>query len=408
MLWIIGKVFTDFQQYLDNHAIPYGVFVDKQKPISLPDSVQSLALDMSSKAATFDSLQALPISPDVSAVMTAGYEQYVVPAAWISEYFKVPGPSINAAIAATNKSVMRKAFMEHDTSITPHYQQVSSWQDVEKFMESHSFPVMLKPTNLMKSLFVTQNSTPEELRDNYRLMTEELPRLKQELGLVEVPGIIIEECMVGSMHTVAGFVDSRGGVTLLPEIADCITAQNLGLSDNYLYSRTLPTTLSQDDQASVLSVARSGVQALGLTSSPLHIEIILMTTGPKIIEIGARIGGYRSRMYAYSCGFDMYQASIDTAHDRLLRPCEAATKSCAFIEIFADMQGTFTSIQNLDQLDNLKNLISFSPKRKPGDLVGPAKMGYRAALVIMLGDGNLTSFQKDAEYIRDNLKVLVS
>lgn len=408
MLWIVGKVFSDFSDYLDEHHIDYGVFADVRKPVRVPDNHPVVQLDMSAEDSLLSSLQSLPEKPEVTAIMTAGYEQYVLPAAWLSQYFDVPGPTPDAARAATNKTLMREAFAAKYPEITPASHPVSSWQDVEDFVASHPFPVMLKPSNLMKSLFVTQNNDMAELRANFDTMTHELPKLQQSIGLAEPPTILIEEFMSGSMHTVAGFVDAQGEVHFLSGIADCLTAQNIGVSDNYLFSRMLPTSLSAEQRQAMLDVARKGVEALGLTSSPLHIELILTPSGAKIIEIGARIGGYRSRMYAFAEGVDMYRASIDIAEGQVPNLDQTTAKACAFIELFPATVGKLSAVRNAEQLADLPSLITATPKRKPGDVVGPAKQGYRAVEVFMLGHKDPAVVQKDIEFIKNNVSVEVS
>ena len=404
MIWIVGPVFKDYTAYLADHQIEYGVFTDRGRSSTIPTGIPTIPLDFSSPEALITSYEAA--KPDqVSGLLVAGYENYVLPAAILADHLGLPGPQIDAARAATNKYDMRQRFQAYDPTITPQFTEVETWEEAEAFATRYGYPVMLKPTNLMKSLLITKNTTAGELRRNFEQTQHLLPDLYRKYNIHETPRIIIEEFMQGSMHTVAGFVDAQGMAFLVEHIADCTTAQERGVNDSYLYSRQLPTKLSVEQQKAVLQVAAKGVAALNLTSSALHIEIMYTTTGPKIIEIGARIGGYRPRMYAASYGLDLLaqQLAIATAQTpRLDGPFKGY---CAVFELFADRSGTFAAITTKDQKTTELSVFSYaSIKVKPGDKTGPARDGYKAAAVIIVASPDEPTFRHQCSVV-DNLVI---
>lgn len=409
MLWIVGNVFKDTRNYLEQHKIPYGVIVQKDQPI--PQSLRNIPniaqLDFSSAKNLVDTAVAAKLDP--SSILAAGYENYVLPAAILCDYYHVPGLTPHAAHLTTDKSLMRAAFARHDPSITPEFQKVAVWDDIESFMLNHKFPVMLKPTNLMKSLYITKNSSMQELADNFKQLQDYITHRNNKVYTLDPTEIIIEECMDGTMHTVAGFVDETGTAHLYNEIVNCINGQDAGFSDNYIYSRQLPSKLNQSDTHELLRVARAGVAALNLTSTMLHIEMILTASGPKIIEIGARIGGYRTRMYKYASNIDMNAAMIDIASGTIPNFASATLgRSMAVIELFPDTEGPFSGIANEQSLKDIPSLQYFSVKSSTGKLVGRASHGYRAAAVIILGNKDLRQFTKDLDFVRQQVTVETS
>ena len=53
---------------------------------------------------------------------------------------------------------------------------------------------------------------------------------------------------------------------------------------------TQPSMFAEDIKMRIAEVAKAGIKALGIDHGPSHTEIKLTSTGPKIVEIGARLG----------------------------------------------------------------------------------------------------------------------
>ncbi len=406
MIWITGKIHTSFADYLAAKAIPYGLIVDTRVR-SIPESAAQVAqLNLDNYALLCQQLLQLPI-PDVSAVMVAGYENYIVPAAYITQAYGIPGLTVTAAQAATDKTLMRQAFQNYDPDITPNFAEVADWSAVESFMSSHQFPVMLKPASLMKSLLISKNSDWAALRQNFAALADGIQQAYQQQAVSQTPKMLIEEFLEGSMHTVAGFVDAAGEAALLPQIADCLRASDIGVDDSYIFSRHLPSQLSPADHDAVLQVAAKGIKALGLTSCPVHVEVILTATGPKLIEIGARNGGYRPLMYAAAYGIDMYQGVLDTAYGRPIRLASNKAAPVIVLELFPAIEGTFKELLNEAAIARLPTVSKLTVRSKPGGLVGTARRGFKASVIIILSGHDADQIAADYALIRDTALVIV-
>ena len=53
---------------------------------------------------------------------------------------------------------------------------------------------------------------------------------------------------------------------------------------------TQPSSLPNDIQSQIKKLAIKGIQALNINKGPAHVEIKVTEQGPKIVEIGARLG----------------------------------------------------------------------------------------------------------------------
>ncbi|MDB5163655.1 MAG: hypothetical protein JWS12_272 [Candidatus Saccharibacteria bacterium] len=403
MLWIVGKAHSSFYEYLRQNDEAFGIFLDAQRPTKKAPQAPTRLVDFTDETTIQSSLK--NFTQPVEAIVWT-YENYVWPAAQLSRYFSVPGITPDAALSSTDKVLMRQKFLAYDPSITPEFKQVDNWQDILDFMQAHSFPVILKPANLVKSLLVSKSDSIEQLQANFQHAKSSVKQLYSKFHVPREPKLLIEECLVGSLHTVAGFADSQGRPQLIPKIVDLVTAQDIGRNDNYLFTRSLPSRLKASDQKAILTVAAKGGKALGLTSTPLHIELFLTPSGPKIIEIGARIGGYRTHMYEVAHGINLEQAMIDTAYNRKLNLAATHQNNCSVIELFPESEGVFQQISNLAALQQLPSFNYIKVRVKPGRLVGPASSGYKAAAIAMLIHTDPRQLQKDLTFVQTHAKVL--
>lgn len=322
------------------------------------------------------------------------YENYIISKAKLGEYFHVPALTVRSAHLATDKALMRRAFEAYDPSITPAYELIESEDYAVEFAERTGFPVIIKPTNLVKSLLVIRSDTVQELRRNVRYAQAEIGKLYEKYHIYDrEPQLIIEQFIVGPMYSIAAFVDAAGHPHFAPGIVSLVSAQAHGRDDNYLYSRMLPAEVEEPFKKELYRVARAGIAALAFTSSPAHIELIQGPGGVKLVEIGARTGGYRPRMYRTSYGIDLEQTEIDVA---LARPVDLAKPSRAYTavyELFPLTEGRFESVagQSVELIDKA---AYYALKVKVGQEVGPAKNGFKASLIIIISSADQVEFDR--------------
>lgn len=76
-----------------------------------------------------------------------------------------------------------------------------------------------------------------------------------------------------------------------------------------------PSTLNEEQQKQIESITKRAVKAVGIDFGPTHTEVIVTNNGPKIVEIGARMGGdnITTHLVPLSTGIDMVGACINIA-----------------------------------------------------------------------------------------------
>lgn len=402
-LLIVGQKFPSLTDYLDAHGHTYTFLMDVTKT-KFPNKKfkHRVLANFSDDTALFNTVDSIKTPIDG---IIATYENYVLPAARIAQHLGLPGMPIPAAEACTDKFIMRSLFAQAPEKISPAFATVTTRDDVVAFANNHSFPLILKPANLAKSLLVTKSHTLDELLKNYDKSVNLLATTYRKYAPNRSPKLLIEEFLEGSIHSVDAFVDSNGTPQILDAVVDYQTGYDIGFDDNFHYSRLLPSTLHAADHAALRHCAQVGIQALGMKSSPAHVEIIMTSAGPRIVEIGARNGGYRERMHGMANGVDITGAAIATALGQ--QPNIAATKNepVAVLELFPKTPGIFQEITNEAALRQLASLTYLSIKVAPGTFVGKAADGYKMAAVIILHHTDAAQFNRDLTYVNDNVFV---
>ncbi len=400
---IVGQKVSSVTNYLEAHDYDYITLKDiKRTKFADKKFKKRVLCDFSSRETTLAAVRS--IKDPIDGVI-ATYESYVLPAAWIADSLGLPGIPVDSARACTDKSIMRGLFAQAPEKISPDFLTVTSESEVTEFANMHQFPLILKPANLSKSLLVTKNHDMQELLENYRKTTSVIDDIYRKYAPDRTPKLIIEEFMEGTIHSVDAFVDHKGEPHVLEHVVDYQTGYDIGFDDNFHYSRILPSKLSARDQAAIRHCAEVGVKSLGMKSSPAHIEIIMTQAGPRIVEIGARNGGYRERMHKLANDLDVLGASLSLALDDALNIKSSRNDHCAVLELFPRKQGVFAGIKNLEKLEQLKSLRSYSVKVKPGEVVGKASDGFKSPLIITLHNTDGATFKSDLSVINSDVAV---
>lgn len=403
---IVGQKFSTLVAYLEAHGHTYTLLQDRLKT-KFPDKrfKHRVVADFSSKETLFAAVDA--IKNPIDAVLTT-YENYVLPSAWIAEYLNLPGLPVPAAEACTDKSLMRSLFLASPEKISPEFAEVTNEEQLVEFAKSHDFPLILKPANLAKSLLVTKSSTLEELVAAYRHSMELLTDTYSKYAPNREPKLIVEEFLEGSIHSVDAFVDKDGTPHVLDQIVDYQTGYDIGYDDNFHYSRILPSTLSSEEQRAFKHCAEAGIRALGMKSTPAHVEIIMTEHGPRIVEIGARNGGYRERMHQAANGIDITGAAVATALGQPVQITATRNNPIAVLELFPKEPGYYQAISHEEDLRNLSSLSYLSIKATEGQFIGKAADGHKMAAVVIITNADQATFARDLAYINEHCHVVTT
>jgi hypothetical protein len=318
----------------------------------------------------------------------------------------VLAPSESSLLWSLEKPLMRDRLSNYDKSLTPKYQYMEM-TDVPHFkdlIKGFYFPVIVKPSGLAESLLVTRCDTEQELKNcldsTFQLIGEIYAREHRTI----TPSVLVEEFMQGDMYSTDAYVTSDGEVLCLP-LVKVVTAHSIGLPGFYSYRHIIPTGLKDDEIEAAFTAARSSVRALNLRSTTTHIELFYTPHGWKIIEVGARIGGYRASLYAEAYGVDHFYNDL-AVHmgERPIMPGDPIQHAAGF-NIYADSEGIIESIEGIKESQKLESVVFIEPHAEIGDMALFASNGGRYVVDGILSNKDLEQLEKDMTKIRGLVKI---
>ncbi|MFF7733758.1 ATP-grasp domain-containing protein [Streptomyces sp. NPDC007984] len=113
--------------------------------------------------------------------------------------------------------------------------------------------------------------------------------------------------------------------------------------------------------------------AIGYTDRFAHVEFVLTTSGPEIVEINPRIGGALvGEGMCRALGVNVYEAMIETALGRRPRLMDAdlpGGPAVAFVLGYPAACGVFTGVAGLDRLEDMPGSPAWYPVRSVGDAI---------------------------------------
>lgn len=111
--------------------------------------------------------------------------------------------------------------------------------------------------------------------------------------------------------------------------------------------------------------------AIGYTDRFAHVEFVLTTGGPEVVEINPRIGGALvGEGMCRALGVNVYEAMIETALGRRPRLMDAdlpGGPAVAFVLGYPAAPGVFTGVAGLDRLADMPGSPAWYPVRSVGD-----------------------------------------
>ena len=293
------------------------------------------------------------------------WEQDTPILAKVCEHFHYIGNSHKTAVNTRNKYEMRKRLK--DTGLgSPEFHLLKNERDLTKAIATIGFPAVMKPICGSDSEFVVLVKSEEEAFTTYDYLkknaTGDFSNILQEnkgLFLYEeyVDGTEISlECFVqyGIPHVVA--MNEKAPMTP-PYFIEC--------------GDIVPPRLPKEDLDEAVKLAESALIALGVKNSLGHIEMKLSSKGPKIIEVGSRMGLDDIYLYAKKVwNEDLIKIGLQVALGEKVEVKKRESNDCIIARYFIPpASGIITKVSNVDEAKKLPNVLSLMINKDVGDVV---------------------------------------
>ena len=319
--------------------------------------------------------QALIYEPDV--ILTSTSDGPVRTASYVNERLgKKPDLSYEDSLCATVKSHMRDRLREQQVPI-PEYYAAKDYQEFKQAVDRLHGYCIIKPADNAGSRGVVL--LDEKQQEEIALeQIYEYSKSNSRNGVV-----MVEEFMAGPEVSVEAMT-VEGETTIITITDKLITPPpyfvEIGHSE--------PSRLSQEIQEEIKKITFQAVRAIRLENGPSHTEVKITESGPKIVELAARLGGdfITSRLVPLSTGVDMVGNSVLLAAGEKPDLTIKYEKGSA-IRFIQGREGIISKIHIDKKIYDLKGLEEVKLYKGEGDyLSGTKSSNDRVGHVITRGD----------------------
>ncbi|MDU5503537.1 MAG: ATP-grasp domain-containing protein [Anaerococcus vaginalis] len=241
---------------------------------------------------------------DIDGIITIASDRPMRTVAKVAEELNLIGIDEKTAVNATNKSKMRDALKKYSVPIPMYF----SVDDYEQYLEAikkirnKNYKCIVKPADNSGSrgIRLIENYEEKELEKVYKYCKE-----NSNSG-----SLVVEEFMQGPEVSVETI--SYKGVCHVIQVTDKITTGSPYFVE---MGHNQPSSLDLKTIEKIKKVAIDANKAIGIKDGPSHTEIKVTKDGPKIVELGARLGGdnITTHLVPYSTGVNMVEACINIA-----------------------------------------------------------------------------------------------
>ena len=311
----------------------------------------------------------------IDGVMTLASDMPMRTVAAVSKELGLVGITENTALKATNKACMREALKQADVPI-PRFYKVSNRDEYSEAVKKFCVPFIVKPADNSGSRGIVKISNTNDIK--HILEAYDYSRASSRNG-----DVVVEEYMTGPEVSVETM--TVDGVCHVVQITDKITT---GAPHFVEMGHTQPSRLDDDIKEKIAHVARLANKAVGITNGPSHTEIIVTEEGPKIVELGARLGGdcITTHLVPLSTGVDLVECCIKIALGEKPDVNVKFSKGSA-IRYLDCGAGIIKSIEGIDIAKTVNGVHQISMIYNVGDTVNQIKSSVdRVGFVIASGD----------------------
>lgn len=311
----------------------------------------------------------------IDGIMTLATDMPMRSVAAVAKELKLVGIDEATAVRATNKVEMRRALMSGGLSV-PQFFNVDSDESFLKVMERFKDNIIVKPADSSGSrgiCLINSGTEPKKALDFFHYSKSYSPS----------GNVVVEEYMKGpevSVETIS--VDGECHVV---QITDKLTT---GVPHFVEMGHSQPTILCKEKVDAIKNITKSANKAIGIKDGPSHTEVIVTREGPKIVEIGARLGGdsITTHLVPLSTGVDMVEGCIKIALGEKPDITPKYNRGSA-IRYFRQNAGVIRSIKGIEEVRKISHIKQVSIVHGVGERITEIdSSGSRMGFVIADGD----------------------
>ncbi|MCE6958344.1 ATP-grasp domain-containing protein [Cereibacter sphaeroides] len=269
-------------------------------------------------------------------------------------------------LAARDKALTRRILAERGIR-SARSELVSTPREAEDAARRIGGRVVVKPRTGYDSLLAYEARDPAEAASAAARLIEGIDTAPEQIRSQLKKGILVEELLQGELVSAEiGRLDGRFHRFMISgrprsRENECIEM-----------GATMPADIDERTALACFDYAEAVVEALGLDFGIFHVEMILTTAGPTLVEVNPRLmGGVMPGLYKNLTGDDIQAHLLDIhlgCHPRL--PERRIEGFITSRKLMPRAEGVLSEQISLDWVRSVPGLVDFDPYQvSPGDSV---------------------------------------
>ena len=232
-------------------------------------------------------------------IMTLASDRPVPILAKLAEKHHFNAVCVDAAVCATNKLLMRMRFQNKGVSI-PKFVKINEFKELQDGLSLVGLPAILKPVDSSGSRGISYIDDTTNLKEAFYYSK----------ASANSDVLLLEEYMLGREFSVESFTINN--CTYICAVTEKMTTGKPHFIET---GHTIPAQITSEEHKAIEQLVLNAHRALGVNCGPSHTEIMLTKDGPKIVEIGLRMGGdcISSYLVPLATSIDLVGATIQQA-----------------------------------------------------------------------------------------------
>jgi biotin carboxylase len=276
----------------------------------------------------------------------------------------------------------------------------ATFSDVEPFLHTEAYPIVLKPTDSAGSDGVKLCYNFTEAKDHF----EKLMR-SQLVNGGDCPSVLCQEFLRGDEYVVDHVSRDGAHKTVIIWVYDKRKANG----GDFVYFGMKPVDPSTDVAKILINYTRRTLDVLGIKHGPTHSEIMMTSEGPCLVEVNCRAhggnGSWAPLARALTGGYSQVDASADSFCDQTAfekipdRPCYPFKAAGQEVMLVSFSKGKVKSTPGYDVIKMLPSFVHMEGMVPPG-----GQVDYTQDLITSIG--SVTMCHPDAEIIKRDIQFI--
>jgi biotin carboxylase len=278
----------------------------------------------------------------------------------------------------------------------------SVFSDVEKFLKTETFPVVVKPIKSAGSDAVKLCHNVEDAKDHFELLVNS--RLVRP---TEGPVVLVQEFLRGKEYVIDHV--SRDGVHKLMMI--WYYDKRPANATDYVHFGCVPVDSDSPEAVILIPYVRAALNAMGVKNGPSHAEVVMAPDGPCLVKMNCSAhggdGNWAPLCRAMTGGYSQVEATVDAYLDKMhfsKIPDEPPSPFKAFgleLLLVSFSRGEVKSTPGFDAIRQLPSFVYLETGVKEGSVVDYTVDLFTSvgSVILMHFDGE--TLEQDVARIRE-------